>query len=82
MGEPITLELDGRRLPARLLWNSRNYRVTDQPTVLDSDYWAMTHPLPGFAGWRFQGTDEDGESRVFDVCRAAEDRWQLLRVYD
>jgi hypothetical protein len=32
-------------------------------------------------GWRFQGTDESGRSKVFDVRRTVAG-WELVRVYD
>ncbi|MFF1540675.1 hypothetical protein ACFVWL_11395 [Microbacterium sp. NPDC058269] len=44
----------------------------------------MERPLEqqaGLYGWRFQGTDEDGQSLVFDVFRA-EDGWHVHRSYD
>lgn len=77
-------------IPARLVWEGRRYRVNDTPTRLNSDdlfesTWhpAMTHPLPGWRGWRFQAVGEDHRSLVFDVREGSDGgRWQLLRTWD
>jgi len=35
------------------------------------------------AGWRFQGTNDDGTSLVFDIQHDdGLGRWQLLRAYE
>jgi len=67
--------------PARMFWGGRRWRVTDVPTRLRESVWAA--PLShhhGLYGWRFQATDEEGESFVFDVFRA-EESWHLHRAY-
>jgi hypothetical protein len=69
--------------PERLVWNSRRYRVSDTPTLQELDWVAVTHPpsMPPF--WRFQGTADDGDSRVFDVrFEDATNQWRLLRAFD
>ena len=75
MLDSVTVWLDGEGLPDRLVWNGERYRVTDRPTVWTSGL------LIG--GWRFQGTDARGASRVFDVRHDNErQEWQLVAVYD
>jgi hypothetical protein len=39
----------------------------------------MTHPLP-ISGWRFQGTDPQGQSLMFDI-RPDGDDWALIRAF-
>ena len=80
MSDPISLKLNRRGRPVRLTWQDRRWSVTDTPTELDMDYFAMTHPLPAIVGWRFQGRDKNGDSRIFDVRRPS-GGWQLLHVY-
>jgi hypothetical protein len=68
-------------VPSRVVWEGRRYRVSDSPTRLEPDYELITHP-PLLNGWRFQGTSDDGESRVFDVLFSeSRQEWRLLRVY-
>lgn len=71
-------------VPVRVLWRNRRWRVIDTPTPISSDdaVWhpAITHPGPGWTGWRF--TISDGsDSRVLDV-RPIGHSWQLLAAYD
>lgn len=72
------------REPVRLLWRGRRYSVTDTPTALRSIVAApeLTHPLEPQWGWRFQGTDENGASYVFDVRIGSGHDWELVAVYD
>jgi hypothetical protein len=68
-------------VPARMIYNGRRWRVTDTPTRLRESVWSA--PLEhhhGLYGWRFQATDPDGESVVFDVYRT-EDDWHVHRSY-
>ena len=67
--------------PARMFWGGRRWRITDVPTRLRESVWAapLSHHR-GLYGWRFQATDEQGESLVFDVFRA-EEAWHLHRAY-
>jgi hypothetical protein len=68
-------------LPVRMLWRGTRWRVTDTPTEPEGLYWT-THP-PDFAAWRFQATDTEGCSRVFDVVRHHTGRhWLVVHVYD
>ena len=67
-------------IPSRLVHAGRRYRVTDTPTRLEEDNPDLAHRL-GLRGWRFQGTDESGESHMFDI-RATDDGWRLVRAYD
>jgi len=67
--------------PQRLVWAGRRYRVTDMPTPLEFDLSLITHP-PVVPGWRFQGTTEDGDTRVFDVQGdSSGQHWRLINVY-
>lgn len=72
-------------IPARMLFAGRRWRVTDMPTLLRDTVW--TRPLEagetsrGLYGWRFQGTDDDGRSLVFDVFQG-EDGWHVHRSYE
>lgn len=70
-------------VPVRLVWRGRRFRVTDRPTPLREVVSAVgiTHPLEPLVGWRFQGTAEDGDSRIFDV-RTRGRSWELVAVYD
>lgn len=78
-GDQIAVWL-ANNIPSRIVFRGVRYRVTDTPTRLEDDLGAMTHPLP-ITGWRFQGTDPGGQSRMFDVRRKG-DSWLLIRVYD
>ena len=79
VGTTVTIWMvDG--LPARLVHEGQRYRVTDHPTRLEDEHPDLAHRL-NLTGWRFQGTGEDGVSRMFDVRRDGDD-WRLIRVYD
>ncbi len=70
--------------PVRLVWRGQRFTVTDTPTPL-RDLVAgpgMTHPLEVQWGWRFQGTNDRGDSFVFDVRHATGQVWELVAVYD
>ncbi|MGL4339299.1 MAG: hypothetical protein ACRCSP_02585 [Rhodoglobus sp.] len=60
-------------VPYGIVWEGRHYRVTDTPTHLDE-------PHTDLAGWRFQGTDDDETSRMFDIRRRGTN-WDVVRVY-
>jgi hypothetical protein len=79
----IMLRIGSLGVPNQLEWRGRKYQVTDTPTVLDWDWGLMTHPPKGLlVGWRFQGTDEDGDSRIFDVFfNDVRQEWEILRGY-
>jgi hypothetical protein len=78
-GTVVTLLLVNGQ-PVQLLHDGRPYVVTDMPTRLEDEMAVLTHPLP-IAGWRFQGTDALGVSRMFDVRQVSEG-WVLVRTYD
>lgn len=66
-----------------MVYAGKRWRVTDSPTRLrNSD---RSVPLgeahTGVNGWRFQGTDDEGLSLVFDVYRS-HDEWHVHRAYD
>lgn len=76
----VTLWLEND-VPARLIYVGRRWRVTDMPTRLRSSVWQVAAGGPsGFVGWRFQATDDAGESFVFDVFPAA-DGWHVHGMY-
>lgn len=69
-------------IPTRMVFCGRRWQVSDTPTRLRDSLW--TAPLEehrGLYGWRFQATDEDGKSLVFDVFKGA-DGWHVHRSYD
>jgi hypothetical protein len=78
-GEQVVVRFEGE-IPERFVCAGVRYRVTDMPTRLEDELSVLTHPL-AISGWRFQGTDEDGASHMFDVCRR-ETSWELLRMWD
>lgn len=67
--------------PTRMLYAGKRWRVTDTPTRLREAVWAL--PLEGprsMYGWRFQASDEQDTSVVFDVYQ--EDHgWHVHRAY-
>lgn len=68
-------------IPTRMFYAGRRWRVTDTPTRLRDSIWSSpTAPGRGLYGWRFQATDEAGESFVFDLYKAASD-WHVHRAY-
>jgi hypothetical protein len=83
----VTVWIDEDGAPSRMFWAGRRYRVTDTPTRLGPEPgWplspAMTQPPSPLKGWRFQGTSDDGDARVFDVRRTGSGAWELIRVID
>jgi uncharacterized protein DUF6504 len=91
--EAIAVWTTDEGVPTRLVWRSTRYRVSDTPTVW-AEVCAWWRPfgehrytigsLPReIGGWRFQGTNDDGDAHVFDVRHDAVDRsWRLVRVFD
>lgn len=69
-------------IPTRMVFAGRRWRVTDTPTRLRHSIWSAPEAQrTGLYGWRFQGTDEEGVSTVFDVFRG-EDGWHVCHSYD
>ncbi|MFJ2367876.1 hypothetical protein [Microbacterium sp. NPDC087665] len=72
-------------IPTRMVFAGRRWRVTDMPTRLRDAVWTVpvesAHASRGLYGWRFQGTDDDGLSLVFDVFKG-EDGWHVHRSYE
>jgi len=70
-------------VPERMVMGDTRYRVTDSPTVIDSGYdLAATHPLDVPRAWRFQGTDDNGYSLMFEARPiSSRPEWLLLRTY-
>ncbi|MEV7609364.1 hypothetical protein AB0N61_07790 [Microbacterium sp. NPDC089320] len=73
-------------IPSRMVFAGRRWKVTDTPTRL-GDSGRPVASASGSAsqrgshGWRFQGTDDDGRSLVFDVFEGA-DGWHVHHSYD
>ena len=81
---PVAVWIDDDGKPSRLVWEGQRYRVSDEPTAL-ADFLdeRITHlPVVPPVGWRFQGTDDSGRSRVFDVrFDPARSQWLLVGTY-
>ncbi|WP_127817834.1 hypothetical protein [Microbacterium sp. CPCC 204701] len=68
-------------IPDRMFFAGRRWRVTDIPTRLRGSIWEREpRAAVGMYGWRFQATDDDGTSVVFDVFKA-ETEWHVHRTY-
>jgi hypothetical protein len=68
-------------IPSRMFYAGRRWRITDTPTRLRDSIWRGETPSGrGLYGWRFQATDEAGESFVFDVYRGEVD-WHVHHTY-
>ena len=79
----VTVWTGAQGIPERFVWAGRRYQVTDTPTPLEVDDSAITHPPAMPLGWRFQGTSDDGESRMFDVLYdSPRQEWLLLHTYE
>jgi hypothetical protein len=82
VGTSLTLWTSERGVPERLVWEGKRYWVTDTPTPLEFDLGLVTHIANIPTGWRLQGTDEVGDSVMFDIGCFAEDRgWHVLHTY-
>jgi hypothetical protein len=69
---------DGSGKPRRVLWQGVRYSVSDSPTRLMIDDFAVTHPLTPPPGWRFQATAPDGDTRIFDIrWSPLDEQWML-----
>lgn len=75
----VRVEMDDGT-PTAIEWGGERFLVTDTPTELADLLYALTHP-PTVVGWRFQGTAEGGQSRIFDVV-LGRSGWELARVFD
>jgi hypothetical protein len=83
MDGAVTISIGAQGRPERCVWAGTPYRITDTPTPLEPDYATMTHPVAQPVGWRFQGTTEGGDSRIFDVLFSeARQEWLLLHTYE
>ncbi len=69
--------------PARMVYAGQRWRVTDTPTRLRHSTWSVEpgEHHHGLYGWRFQGTNDTGDSYIFDVYKG-EDGWHVHRCYD
>jgi hypothetical protein len=81
-GTTLTVWTGVRGIPERFVWDGTRYRITDMPTPLELDCAAITHPPVMPLGWRFQGTSDTGETRMFDVMyHEGNQEWHLLHTY-
>jgi len=82
IADTVAVWVDGAGVPERVVWAGVRFRVTDTPTPLDLDLSFATH-LPFLpTAWRFQGTNDQGESLVFDVVSVAGGQaWRVLHTY-
>lgn len=74
--EPVTVWTE-RGKPVRVVWRGQRFRVSDVPTPIHEAalHALITHPLERLVGCRFQGTNELGESHVFDVQIFSSGTW-------
>jgi hypothetical protein len=78
----LTLWTSETGVPERFVWEGRRFRVSDTPTSLDFEIGLFTHLAALPVGWRLQGTDEDGESLMFDIAQMAPGHeWHVIRTY-
>ena len=78
----LTVWTSEHDVPDRFVWKGTRYRVTDTPTPLDFEIELLTHIAAIPNGWRLQGTDEDGESVVFDLVQfGADPEWHVMHTY-
>lgn len=75
----VTLWME-RDVPSRMFYADRRWRVSDTPTRLRASVWEMRQTGSPMYGWRFQATDEAGESLVFDVYADGEG-WHVHSAY-
>jgi len=82
--EFVTVWTDDAGTPERIVVGGTRYRVSDTPTVFEPDYNLVAmHPADVPAAWRFQGTDERGETLLFEARPiASRAEWLLLRTYE
>ena len=68
-------------IPVRMFYAGHRWRITDTPTRLRESIWANPgEPPRGLYGWRFQAQGDDGDVRMFDVYRGADD-WHVHHIY-
>jgi hypothetical protein len=71
-------------LPLRMFWRDRRWRVSDTPTALfgepEYSHPLLTHSPSVRIGWRFQATDDNGESIVVDAVKV-DSEWVIARTY-
>ena len=79
----VMVWIGAQGIPERFVWAGTRYRISDTPTPLEPDYAHITHPVIAAPGWRFQGTSDAGDSRMFDVLfDEARNEWVLLHTYE
>ena len=84
--EPVTVWLDGKDLPQRLVFRGTRYCVIDEPTSLPrTPEWpsGISHPPADLLlapGWRVTGRADDGTLLVFDL-RHLQTGWTVVATY-
>ena len=79
----MTVWVSSIGIPERYVWQGIRYKVSDTPTPLEFDIYAVTHFDQIPTGWRFQGTNEDNNSLIFDVVSFDQGQeWRVLRTYN
>jgi hypothetical protein len=82
LDERVTVWTGTEGVPERFVWNGVRYRVSDTPTPLEEMLSGLTHIPVLPPAWRFQGTSEEGDTRVFDVLfDGVRQEWLLLHTY-
>jgi hypothetical protein len=78
----VTLWTNEQGVPERFVWEGERFRVTDTPTPVEFEIGLLTHFTVGPIGWRLQGTNERGDSLMFDIGQfAAGHEWHVIRTY-
>jgi hypothetical protein len=78
----MTVLTNSLGVPERFVWHGTRYKVTDTPTPLDFNVDAVTHLPFTPTGWRFQGTDEERKSLIFDVVSLDQGQeWRVVHTY-
>jgi hypothetical protein len=82
LDKAVTVWTSEHGVPERFVWEGERFRVTDTPTPLEFEIGLITHVSVVPIGWRLQGTDEHGESLMFDIGQFAAGReWHVIRTY-
>jgi hypothetical protein len=82
LDKAVTVWTSAQGVPERFVWEGERFQVTDTPTPLEFEIGLITHVTAIPVGWRLQGTDEHGDSLMFDIGQFAGGReWHVIRTY-
>jgi hypothetical protein len=82
VGTPVALSTGEQGVPQGFVWEGERYRITDTPTESKFELNLATHPVCFPTGWRCHGTDESGDSLIFDIARSSETHeWHAVHTY-